>query len=483
MNFLPSLTIQLAFLFSAFAFCVPTFGQYEPTEESLSKHTAAPEWFQDAKLGIYFHWGVYSVPAFKTEHYVREMHKPDSDVGKHHKATYGDPSKFAYHDFIPKFTAEKFNAEEWAQLVADAGAKFSGPVTEHHDGFAMWDSELTPWNAADKGPNRDILGEYSEAIRAKGLKLITTFHIGRHLGKGHIPRVEGYPSSTKDPILKQLYYSDMTDEEIMNVWVAKVDEVINKYHPDVLWFDSWLHALDTQKRNEMLARFLNHANGRRQEVVISFKQEDLSKEIGVVDIEKGRMNDLQPLPWLTDDTITWGWGYTKDARTKPFKLVLHSFVDTVSKNGVVLLNMAPMSDGTIPDNQKALLKKLGKWLSTYGESIYATRPWVIYGTGPGDKAVEKNIHGGIKGAKYTALDLRFTKKGNLVFIHQMGQASAGTKQTIEAFDKATMSVKSVVLLNSDEKVKWSQTDNGLELIAPNNQPDDLVNVYKVTLAK
>lgn len=456
-------------------------GSYQANEKSLSRHVAAPDWFRDAKLGVYFHWGVYSVPAFQTEHYIREMHKPDSKVGKHHAEKYGSPSDFGYHDFIPRFTAEHFDPEAWAELIADAGAKFSGPVTEHHDGFAMWDSQLTPWNAAKLGPKRDVLGQYSEAIRARGLKLITTFHIGRHLGAGHIPRVEGYPSSTKDPVLKQLYYSDMTDDQVMDIWTAKVDEVVNRYHPDLLWFDSWLHALPGDKKFGMLAGYLNQAKARDQEVVISFKQEDLSTDIGVVDIEKGRMRDLQALPWLTDDTITWGWGYTEDARAKPFKLVLHSFVDTISKNGVVLLNMAPRADGTIPEDQRALLKNLGRWLKTYGEAVYETRPWLVYGTGPGDKGLETNIHGGVKGANFTWKDLRFTLKDNVVYIHQMGKAPNGERHVIDVFGRDAGEIESATLLNSNVELNWAQTSRGLEITIPEFQPDELVNVYKVEL--
>lgn len=454
---------------------------FRNNEASLKAHNAAPEWFQDAKLGIYFHWGVYTVPAYETEHYIREMHKPESKVGKHHRQKYGPPTEFAYHDFIPQFTAEKFNAEEWAQLIFDAGAKFSGPVTEHHDGFAMWDSKLTPWNAADMGPKRDVLGEYSKAIRAKGLKLITTFHIGRHLGKGHIPRVPGYPSSTTDSKLKQLYYSDMSDEQIMDIWTAKVNEVVSNYQPDILWFDSWLHALSPNRKFSMLANFFNQAKNNNQEVVVAFKQDDLSTDIGVVDIEKGRMRDLQKRPWLTDDSIAWGWSFIDRTRAKPFKRVLHSFVDTVSKNGIVLLNITPKSNGTIPEDQRALLVDVGNWLRRYGEAVYATRPWLVYGIGPGDNKVERNIHGGIKGSDYSWQDLRFTQTETAIYIHQMGKAPAGHQHVIKVFNQEVREIRKITLLNTSQRLAWSKGPRGLIVTVPNTQPDDLVNVYKVQL--
>jgi len=151
----------------------------EPYQEnwySLARHDQAPEWFRDAKFGIYFHWGVYSVPALDSEWYPRHMHFEGHPVYKHHLKTYGHPSEFGYHDFVPMFKAEHFDADAWAELFAQAGAKFAGPVAEHHDGFAMWDSEVTPWNVADMGPQRDITGELEKAIRAQGMKFIATFH-------------------------------------------------------------------------------------------------------------------------------------------------------------------------------------------------------------------------------------------------------------------------------------------------------------------
>jgi len=191
--------------------------KYQANWESLSKHNAAPEWFQDAKFGIYFHWGVYSVPAYHNEWYPNLMYNPETEVFKHHKETYGDQSEFGYHHFIPKFTAEKFNAEEWADLFKKSGAKFAGPVAQHHDGFAMWDSKVNPWNSVDKGPKKDITGALSKALKAEGLKLITTFHHARNLQRNinNPNRLEAFDShffynpkyhtGTKDKELGKLY--------------------------------------------------------------------------------------------------------------------------------------------------------------------------------------------------------------------------------------------------------------------------------------
>jgi len=167
--------------------------------ESLARHDAAPEWFSDAKLGIYFHWGVYSVPAFGDEWYPRWMHFENTEVYKHHLETYGHPSEFGYHDFVPMFKAEYFDAAEWADLFQMAGARFAGLVAEHHDGFSMWDSDVTPWNVADMGPKKDITGLLATELRKRDMKLITTFHHAKNLQRFDSTetgsRTEGYELS------------------------------------------------------------------------------------------------------------------------------------------------------------------------------------------------------------------------------------------------------------------------------------------------
>ncbi|MEM9261279.1 MAG: alpha-L-fucosidase, partial [Bacteroidota bacterium] len=168
-------------LVSTFSLAPALAGPYTEDWASLAAHEEAPEWFADAKLGIYFHWGVYSVPAYGSEWYPYHMYRKTSDYFDHHKKTYGDQSEFGYHQFVPLFKAENFNAEEWAKLFKKAGARFAGPVAQHHDGFAMWNSKVNPWNAKDKGPKKDIVGLLGKAIKKETLTLITTFHHARNL--------------------------------------------------------------------------------------------------------------------------------------------------------------------------------------------------------------------------------------------------------------------------------------------------------------
>jgi len=275
-----------------FVMCISDQGHKAPKGpftvdwESLSKHNPAPDWFLDAKFGIYFHWGVYSVPAFSTEWYPRRMHELDSKENKHHIATYGQPTEFGYPDFVPMFKAEKFNANEWADLFVRAGARFAGPVAEHHDGFSMWDSDLTPWNAADKGPKRDITGELEKAIHGRGMRFFTSFHHARNnLWKpenkddeqwtGHYaPAKLNYPSLLEDPE-RAILYGYMPREQFLDMWKGKLTEVIDKYHPDIMWFDSWLNEIPDSVKTEYLAYFFNRAHEWGKDVVVTFKQKDL----------------------------------------------------------------------------------------------------------------------------------------------------------------------------------------------------------------
>lgn len=392
---------------------------YTPDLQSLARHNDAPEWFRDAKLGIYFHWGVYSVPAFGSEWYSRNMYDLNSNDYRHHVATYGDPTKFGYPDFVPMFTAEKFDADQWASLFEKAGARFAGPVAEHHDGFSMWASKVTPWNAKDKGPKRDITGELEKAIRKHDMRLITTFHHARNNlwekspgnWTGHYEFVKkNFPSLLDNPE-NAILYGYMPRPKFVNIWKAKLIEVIDGYRPDIIWFDSWLDEIPERTRYEFAAYYFNRAAEWSKDVVVVRKQDDLPLDFSVLDHEKSRASGASPRVWMTDDTISTGsWCYTNNLKIKSTDKVIHALVDTVSKNGVVLLNISPKADGTIPADQQQVLLELGDWMRINGEGIYATRPWETYGEGP-----TKEPEGGFSEAgkflqlNYSAKDIRYTK--------------------------------------------------------------------------
>jgi alpha-L-fucosidase len=464
---------------------------------SLSSHNEAPDWFKDAKFGIYFHWGVYSVPAFSTEWYPYLMHFPGKKENVYHVEKYGDLSDFGYHDFVPMFQAENFDAEEWAKLFKQAGAKFAGPVAEHHDGFSMWDSEVNPWNAKDKGPNRDIVGELEKAIRDQEMKFITTFHHARQLQRyadkpdekeffdSHYPFIEGMPTTSTDPELKILYGNIPEEEWLEKFWYGKLKEVVDQYHPDIMWFDSWLHKIPESYRKKFSAYFLNQAEKRNQEVVIVRKQNDLPLEMSVDDLEKSRKNELDHKTWMTDETLSKGsWSYTTDLNIKSAEDIIHILVDIASKNGVMLLNISPKANGNIPQDQKNVLLEIGKWLQTNGEAIYGTRPWYTYGEGP-TKEPEghfENRDEFLK-IKYSADDVRYTTRVGAIYATVLGQAEAGNTITLNSFSEEELAkdikIKNVSFIGSDEKIEWDHNKDGLFIKAPEQQVNSPATTIKI----
>ena len=467
---------------------------------SLGKHNETPEWFKNAKLGIYFHWGLYSVPAFSSEWYPRWMHFKDNKVYKHHVEKYGEPSEFGYHDFAPMFTAEKFNADEWAQLFKDAGAQFAGPVAEHHDGYAMWDSEITPWNTMDTGPKRDITGELEKAIKGKGMKFITAFHhaknlqrsteIGKEVPNSHFPYFEGMPPSSNDPDLQLMYGNMEPGKWYKEVWFGKLKEVIDKYHPDIIWFDYVLGDIPQEYRKEFAAYYLNEAAKIDQEAVIVRKQHDLPLSMSVEDLEQARKNTIGTKTWMTDATISNGsWCYTEDLGVKPAQDVLHMLIDIVSKNGVLLLNVSPKADGTIPDNQKEGILKMGTWLKKYGEAIYGTEAWYTFGEGP-TKEPEGHFknHKAFMKLKYSNKDIRYTTKDYTIYAIVLGSVDPGKELKLESFAKERIhdapTIEKVSFLGSDEDITWTYSEEeGLRVKAPSTSIDNMATVIKVEISQ
>ncbi len=485
----------------------PALPKYQPNWESLAKHNEEPEWFQDAKLGIYFHWGLYSVPAYSTEWYPRFMHFEGNDIYKHHLETYGHPSEFGYDKFAEMFKPEHFNAEEWADLFVKAGARFAGPVAEHHDGYSMWDSEITPWNTMDTGPGRDITGELEKAIKKRDMKFITTFHHARNLQRykgneaeeiekskeniwsgfnnSHYPLFEGMPPTVDDPKLNYLYGNIPESQWLEEVWFGKLKEVIDKYQPDIIWFDSWLDLIPEAYRQKFCAYYLNEADKLGKEVVIVRKQDDLPLDCSVDDLEKSRKNELEKKSWMTDETVSTGsWCYTQNLKIKPAADVLHVLIDIVSKNGVLLLNISPMADGTIPEDQKNVLLTMGEWLQKYGEAIYGSRPWYTFGEGP-TKEPEGHFsnHQEFLKIKYSEKDVRYTTNNGYIYATLLGWPGDNKEVVFKAFSKEEWInpkvIENVSLLGCNDKIDFELTDDGLKLITPSKAVDKMAVVFKI----
>jgi alpha-L-fucosidase len=365
---------------------------YTPSWSSVDQHPPAAEWFQDAKFGIYFHWGVFSVPAFGNEWYPRNMYVGGSAENNHHKAVYGDPSAWPYHNFVngardkagnwvqfaPKLKSAggNFDPAEWAQLFADAGAEFAGPVAEHHDGFSMWNSTVNEWNSVARGPRLDLVRLHADAIRARGLKFMVSLHHAYHFTGyyDHVP-------AQSDAGLRKLY-GQLGAAAENQLWYDKLAEVIDGYSPDLLWQDFNLPRVDESRRLNFLAYYYNKAVAWNKDVVATYK-DGFDNRGEVFDFERGGPGGIQNPYWLTDDSISSSsWCYTTGIGYYSMKAMLHALIDRVSKNGTMLLNIAPMADGTIPSGQRTILLGIGDYLARFGESIYATRAWSAYGEGP-----------------------------------------------------------------------------------------------------
>ncbi|WP_252191163.1 alpha-L-fucosidase [Polaribacter sp. Q13] len=483
--------------------------KYTANWESLKQHKT-PEWFLDAKFGIYCHWGPYSVPEYKNEWYAHWMYvnkdNPEakngeaSDFYKHHVATYGTLDKFGYKDFIPMFTAEKFDAAEWADLFQKAGAKFAGPVSEHADGFAMWDSDLTKWDAKEMGPKRDVMGELSKEIRKRDMKFIATFH--RQWLYGWFPTWDE-TTDASNPEFAGLYgpkvnrgdfkfpsrknrngdtYYPLAGKEFNDQWLNRLKEIVDKYEPDMVWFDNKVDIIAEDHRKEFLEYYYNHADKNNQEVVSTYKFEDFAKGSAVLDLERARMSEKQDFPWLTDDSIDWNsWSHIKNPNYKSTNRLIDFLVDVVSKNGAVLLNITPKANGEIPEPVKERLLEMGEWLKVNGEAIYGTRTFDIYGEGS-SKVVEGHLSEQ-KNADNTADDIRFTTKGATLYAIVLDWPE-GKEFTIHSLKKGNglfpKEITSIQLLGGNGKnLSFVRNEKGLTIKLPENKKGKHAFTFKI----
>jgi alpha-L-fucosidase len=470
-------------------------GPFRADWESLKKYQP-PEWYQDAKFGIFLHWGVYSVPAFGNEWYPREMYHPGSEAFKHHVATYGPQTQFGYKDFIPQFKAEHYDPQAWAKLFKDAGAKYVVPVFEHHDGFAMYDCGLSDWTAVKMGPHRDLAGDLAKAVRAEGLHLGASSHRVEHDWFLEVGRT--FDSDVNDPKYAAFYgpahtrlnnprptpmNNDWTylSEDYGNDWLARNAEIVEKYHPDLMYFDWWIGQPGLRHQLTKFAAFYYNQSLKSGKPigVINYKDWSMQENSGVLDIERGQLEDTRKLYWQTDTSVSdKSWGYIEHDTFKTPEFVVHQLIDIVSKNGNLLLNIGPRSDGTIPDEVQTVLRAVGGWLAANGEAIYGTRAWKLYGEGP--TKVEGGSFHDTKVQTYTADDFRFTVKGATLYAIEMAWP-ASRSAVIHSLgrDALTPSVTSVVLLGSDAKIGFDQRADGLHLELPAQPPGNFAYAFRI----
>jgi alpha-L-fucosidase len=477
---------------------VAASGPFRPDWQSLSTYEA-PEWYKDAKFGIFIHWGVYSVPAYGSEWYPREMYLEGSDVNKHQVATYGPLTKFGYKDFIPMFKADKFDPQAWAKLFKASGAKYVVPVFEHHDGFAMYDSDLSDWTAKKMGPHRDTSGELAAAVRAEGLHLGASSHRIEHdwfleggrreasdvnnpeyaafYGPAH-QRRGGEPLADDWTYVSPAYASD---------WLARDAEIVEKYHPDIMYFDWWIGQPSVRPYLAKFAAFYYNESAEHGPVgVINYKLVDMEKGSGVFDIERGQAAGILPSAWQTDTSISnKSWGYIEHDTFKTPGFIVQLLADIVSKNGNLLLNIGPRSDGTIPDEVQQVLRDVGGWLSVDGDAIYGTRAWIngpSFGEGP-TQPVSGSFHD-TDVVAYTPADFRFTTKGQTLYAIEMAWPTTG-EAVIHLLDNAhagAPTVSDVSLLATGAKLTYTQQADGLHIKVPAEAPGKYAYAYRIQFA-
>lgn len=454
-------------------------GPYAATWESLSNYTV-PKWYMNAKFGIFIHWGVYSVPAYGNEWYSRNMYIKDSGEYKHHIEAYGAHKDFGYKDFIPMFKAEKYSADKWAELFKEAGAQYVVPVAEHHDGFQMYKSKISKWNSYEMGPHIDHLGELKKACESLGITIGASSHRIEHwffMGHGkefesdiHEPLERGdlYWPSHEEPDHYDLFSTPTPSEEYMNDWLVRCCEIIDEYQPSILYFDWWIQIAAMKPYLQRLAAYYyNRAAEWGKEVVINYKHDAFLFGTAVPDVERGQFADVKPYYWQTDTAIALNsWCYTENNNFRDPVGLVRDLVDIVSKNGNLLLNVGPKADGTICDEDAAVLKAIGKWLKVNGEAIYNSRIYRTYGEGP-TKIIEGQFSDGQK-KDYTSKDFRFTAANGYIYAIALkcsddGQYCIETLGERDASKQANFHgiIEDIEVLGYDNKPEWTRKEEGL----------------------
>jgi alpha-L-fucosidase len=456
-------------------------GPFKPSWPSLVKNYRVPRWFKDAKFGIFIHWGLYAIPAHHNEWYARHMYERGA-IADWHGAHYGPQDSFGYKDFIPMFQAKKFDPQQWAALFREAGAKYVVPVAEHHDGFKMYASDLTVWDAADMGPHRDLLGELAEAVRKEGLIFGVSDHQIENWSFMY-PNLKR-PTDIFDPKNAGFYGPPQPPDSaetqaFLNQWLAIAEELVDKYHPRLFYFDN---GVDSSRLDSMKERFgayyYNRAKDWDKGPVICTKFYAYPDAAGVHEYEKqGRSpRTIQRNYWQTDDVISnFSWGYVSDMRYRSTGSILHELIDHVSKNGALLLNISPRGDGSIPLKQQQILRSIGGWLKTNGEAIYGSRPWVRFGEGPSaDTTVNLGRY------HYTGRDFRFTRKEDTLYAIAM--AWPGKEACIRSLATGSVpgKVTGVALLGSRGPLRFQQTGKGLIVQLPVTPPNDYDYTFRIT---
>lgn len=476
-------------------------GKYKDDWSSLSNHKT-PEWYRNGKLGIFIHWGIYSVPAFGSEWYSRAMYDKNNREFEHHIKTYGTQDKFGYKDFIPMFRAENFDPDAWAKLFKESGAKYVMPVCEHHDGFAMYDTQFNRWNAKNMGPKRDVAGEIKAACEKNDLVFCASSHRAEHYFFMNMGRT--FDSDVNDEKYSDFYgpavycpefdsdkicsttedtYTTGASKEWLEDWLVRTCELIDNYQPAVLYFDWWIHNHSFKPYlKKLCAYYYNRAEEWGKEVTINYKHEAFPPTVATFDVERGALTDISPVPWQTDTAIgKYSWGYRKDNEYKSSRQIITDLIDIVSKNGMLLLNIGPKPDGTITDEETTVLKELGAWLKENGEGIYETTFWKTFGEGEINS--EEGFFKDGDEKQYTEKDFRFTYKNGFIYAFQMRpNGNDAVIKTLKKHSRHDYIINNIKLLSTGEKLEYERNEDGLLIRLLGKISGDLPVCFKIELA-
>ncbi|WP_200800919.1 alpha-L-fucosidase [Pedobacter caeni] len=474
---------------------------FVPTDESLRNYQY-PDWFRDAKFGIWSHWGPQAVPR-QGDWYAKNMYIQGSNQNKYHVATYGTPSKFGYKDIIPLWKAEKWNPEELMALYRKAGAKYFVTMGSHHDNFFLWNSKVHKWNSVNMGPKKDVVGLWQKAAKKEGLRFGVSEHLaasfnwfqvshgadktGRFTGVAYDGRNQKYADLYQLPADSADMKEWLTNNPAWHKqWLKYVSELIDNYHPDLLYSDSKVPFGDIGKT--MVAHYYNQdiiKNKGKLQAVYTPKEPSEGK--WAQDVERGVLDSISPFPWQTDTSIG-DWYYRTGQQYKSANEIAQLLVDIVSKNGNLLINVVQTPEGDLEPDVVKIVTEIGDWMKLNGEGIYATRPWKIYGEGPSTikSNQKKGTFGGLTDTRdYQSNDIRYTTKDGQLFafclnvpegnirINALGRNSKYTDQAIAA----------VSLLGSKEKLQWTQEDDALVITKPADDPRWMVTGFRIEFKK
>lgn len=503
---------------------------FQPTWDSLTQYQV-PDWFRDAKFGMWAHWGPQCQPE-RGDWYARGMYQEGSDQYKFHCQKYGHPSKFGFKDVINEWEAENWNPEELVSLYKKAGAKYFMALANHHDNFDLFDSKYQRWNSTRMGPKKDLVRGWAEAAKKHDLPFGVSIHAahawswmetaqrsdknGSFAGipyDGKLTKTDGDGKWWHGEDPQELYAQNhplskesLNNSTIHSQWnwsngvtppsaeycekfYKRTIELIDKYGVEMLYFDDT--ALPLWPVSDAGLRIAAHMyntsiqkHGKLNAVIFGKILNEQQRKCMVWDIERGQSNQIESFPWQTD-TCIGGWHYDRriyeNGHYKSAKNIVQTLVDIVSKNGNLLLNIPIRGDGTIDDKERSVVEGIADWMHSNSESIYGTRPWKIFGEGPaiaGSTPLRAQGFNEGKGKPFGSEDIRFATKGKVLYATIFGWPT-NQKVIIKALNTNTGRAEKVTLLGNGQKLNFEQTADGLVVNLPDQQVGENAFVFKV----